>query len=506
MFSITSCTTVGIEAKPVSIETDISFGMGNFTIVGLPDASVKEARDRIRSAIKHTGFSFPRGRITGTLAPADIRKQGPLYDLPIALSLLLTQGEIKTEHLEQSVVIGELALDGSVRPVRGSLICAMMAKSIRAKTIFVPIQNTAEACAVTDLTVIGVSSLKQIVDHLLNRIPISPSVRSEMVITREYPVCFSHVKGQHLAKRGLEIAAAGGHNILLSGPPGTGKTLLARALPSILPDLSQDESIETTCIASIAGVLDPSEGLIQTRPFRSPHHSSSAISLVGGRTWPQPGEISLAHRGVLFLDEFPEFPRHVLEHLRQPLEDGFVTISRAHATVRFPARFTLIAAMNPCPCGYLTDPKHTCTCTPTQIDRYRKRISGPLLDRLDLRVEVSNIPAETLMHSVDSETSASIRERIVAARIIQSNRFSNSNILTNSEIPSAKLKEWCTLSNDAELILLHATNAQALSPRAYTRILKVARTIADLSRESTIQEQHIAEALQFREQTDGKER
>lgn len=499
MFSIISSTTIGIEAKPVSIETDISFGMGNFTIVGLPDASVKESRDRIRSAIKHTGFSFPRGRITVNLAPADIRKQGPLYDLPIALSLLIAQGDLPTTALEQSVVIGELALDGSVRPVRGTLISALMARSIKHNRIYVPIQNTGEACAIKELNVIGVSSLKQIVDHLLGRIEISQSVKCPISSFEEYPVCFSHIKGQNLAKRGLEISAAGGHNILLSGPPGTGKTLLARALPSILPDLSTEESIETTCIASISGNLDSTKGLIRTRPFRSPHHSSSAISLVGGGTWPMPGEISLAHRGVLFLDELPEFPRHVLEHLRQPLEDGFVTISRAHASVRFPANFILVAAMNPCPCGYLTDPKRTCSCSHIQIERYRKRISGPLLDRLDLRVEVSNIPAETLLQNDDSESSQTIRNRVMNTRKIQLQRFLGFDCISNAEIPSSKLKTWCVMTKSAEQLLIQATNSQSLSPRACTRVLKVARTIADLSNMDQVDEQHIAEALQFRQ-------
>jgi len=499
MFSISSSSFLGIEAKPVTIETDVSFGMSQFTIVGLPDASVKESRDRIRSAIKHSGFSFPRGRITVNLAPADIKKQGPMYDLPIALSILVSQGTVPFETFDTSIVIGELALDGSVRPIKGVLLSAIMAKRLGYKTLYVPKQNTKEACAVSGLTILGVESIRHLIDHAQKRSVIEPTTETISSSSPTFPVCFSSIQGQALAKRGLEIAAAGGHNVLLSGPPGTGKTLLARALPSILPPLTTDESIEATCIASIAGILDSTEGLILQRPFRAPHHSSSAISLVGGGSWPMPGEISLAHRGVLFLDELPEFPRHVLEHLRQPMEDGFVTISRAHATVRFPARFTLVAAMNPCPCGFVSDPNKPCVCTPNQIQLYKKRLSGPLLDRIDLQIEVSNIPAETLFQSFESETSEVILKRILVAKQKQADRFSESTCLSNAEIDASHFRVWCAHTKAAQSLLLQASRAQSLSPRTITRILKVARTIADLHQTDSIEEIHVAEALQFRQ-------
>lgn len=500
MFSITSSTTTGIHAVPVTVETDVSNGMNNFTIVGLPDISVKESRDRIRAALKNTGFPFPRGRVTINLAPADLRKQGPLYDLPIALSILVSRGEIPSQALEHAVVLGELALDGSIRPVRGVLTAALMARRIHKQNMFVPKENEQEAAVIKDLDVFGASTLRGLIDHLLDRTKMTKTlyVRREHITQNAH--CFSYIKGQDLAKRGLEIAAAGGHNILLSGPPGTGKTLLAKSFPSILPPLTEEESMEVTSIASIAGELTSSSGLIEERPFRSPHHSSSAVSLVGGGTWPTPGEISLAHRGVLFLDELPEFPRHVLEHLRGPLEDGVITISRAQATVKFPARFLLIAAMNPCPCGYASDPKRRCVCTTMQLQNYQKRVSGPLLDRFDLRIEVSNLSQELLLSEVRSETSSSILTRVIAARKKQADRFFDSACHLNSEISPSLLETACKITSDAKTLLALAIDAHALSPRAATRVRKVARTIADLADSETIEECHLAEALQFRGQ------
>ncbi len=501
MFSITSSTTTGIEAVPVTVETDVSNGMNNFTIVGLPDTSVKESRDRIRAALKNTGFPFPRGRVTVNLAPADLRKQGPLYDLPIALSILASRGEIPAHLLDDAVVLGELSLDGSIRPVRGVLTTALMTRRIQKQLMFVPKENEQEAAVINCLSIYGASTLRSLIDHLLNRAIISKTVYVRTQSVPNEQQCFSYVKGQALAKRGLEIAAAGGHNILLSGPPGTGKTLLARSFPSILPPLTEEESIEVTSIASIAGELHASSGLIETRPFRSPHHSSSAVSLVGGGTWPTPGEISLAHRGVLFLDELPEFPRHVLEHLRGPLEDGVVTISRAQATVKFPARFLLIAAMNPCPCGYSTDPRRSCICTTYQVEQYQKRISGPLLDRFDLRIEVANLSQELLLSNTRSESSVSIQTRVIAARKKQADRFCDTACHLNSAIPPSYLENMCEMTPEAKNLLALAIESQSLSPRAATRVRKVARTIADLADANIIEEQPLAEALQFRGQT-----
>ena len=500
MFSVTSSATVGIDSVPVNVETDISFGMGNVTIVGLPDASIKEARDRIRAALKNSGFQFPRGRITINLAPADLRKQGPMYDLPIALSLLIARDEIPAECLNNTVVVGELGLDGSIRPIRGALATALMTRRLRKTTLIVPKENAAEASVLKELNIFGVSSIRELIDHLLNRKPLEPIRFVPSQTKQRETTCFSFIKGQDLAKRGLEIAAAGGHNVLLSGPPGTGKTLLAKAFPGILPDLNEEESIEVTSIASIAGELNATDGLIETRPFRSPHHSSSAVSLVGGGTWPVPGEISLAHRGVLFLDELPEFPRHVIGHLRQPLEDGVVTISRVNATVKFPAQFLLIAAMNPCPCGYATDPKRPCICSQSQMQNYKKRVSGPLLDRFDLRIEVSNLSQEILLSETRAEISSAIQSRVTEARKKQAARFSRTACHLNAEISPSQMDLFCPITPDAKTLLGLAIERQSLSPRGCTRVRKVARTIADLACSETIEEIHLAEALQFREQ------
>ncbi|MBT5808310.1 YifB family Mg chelatase-like AAA ATPase [Candidatus Uhrbacteria bacterium] len=501
MFYITSSAIIGITAVPVQIETHVAFGMPHFKIVGLPDMTVKESRDRIRAAIKQSGFLFPRGRITVNLAPADIRKQGPLYDLPAALSILAATGQITYSSLNDSIVLGELALNGEVRPVPAALSATVMAKREGISNIYVPEKNIQEAVAVQGVNVFAITSLTQIVDHLNGVALIEPTVTKPRKSRTTYNTDFKHIKGQELAKRGIEIAASGGHNILLSGPPGTGKTLLARSLPSILPELSHNEAVEVTTIASVAGTLIGGHGLIRERPFRTPHHSASAVSLVGGGSWPKPGEVSLAHRGVLFLDELPEFSRHVLEHLRQPLEDGFVTISRATGTVRFPARFLLAASMNPCPCGYLSDPFRTCECTHGNIRRYQKKISGPLLDRFDLIIDVPRLESNKLLTDELSETSSVIRERVTKARKTQSDRFKQSDLLTNSEIPQSQLDNLCLLTQEAKQLVELALNQHKLTPRGYARVRKVARTIADLEGSTTIEINHVAEALQFRQQS-----
>jgi len=498
---ILSAAVVGLDAELIEVEADTSSGpLGAFSIVGLPDMAVSESRERVRSAIKNSGLKFPKVKVTVNLAPADLRKQGPSYDLPIAVSILKATKRISPiGSLSDYLFIGELALDGQLRPVNGVLSISLMAQAKGIKTIFVPTANAQEAKLVNSLEVIAVNNLTDLVNHLegnkiLTAVPASEFNFANVKILFD----MAHIKGQEHVKRAMEITAAGAHNMLMSGPPGSGKTLIARTLPSILPNLTLEEALELTKIYSVAGELPPNTALMTSRPFRSPHHTASGVALVGGGTWPRPGEISLAHRGVLFLDEFAEFPRQVLENLRQPLEDGVIHISRAASNLSFPAKFILIAATNPCPCGFAGDSEKNCICSPLQIINYKKKISGPILDRIDLHLEVPRVKFEKLTSTSGSETSLEIKARVEQARSIQQNRFANLPFITNSEMSSETVKQFCQLDNTSVNLMRQAVDQMHLSARAYFRILKIARTIADLANEEKILTQHIAEALQYR--------
>lgn len=497
---INSCAVVGLDCEAVEVELDISPGLGNVTVVGLPDTAVKESKERVRAAIKNSGFNYPTTRITINLAPADVKKAGPAYDLPIAIGMLGASKQLDVD-IESSLFIGELSLDGKLRHTNGVLPIAIYAKEKKYKRLYIPKINEYEASLVEGVEIIPVENLLQLFEHLNGIRIIKPAETHGLDDISEgenFSVDFSYIKGQEHIKRALEIAASGGHNVLLSGPPGTGKTLLARAVPTILPKMTKGEALEVTKIYSIAGLLPDNEPFIRVRPFRTPHHSATAPSLVGGGQFPKPGEISLAHRGVLFLDELPEFPRGILENLRQPLEDGVVTIGRAQGTLTFPAKFSLIASMNPCPCGYASDPDRDCSCSPAQIIKYQKKISGPLLDRIDLHIEVPRIKFEKLADDNLAESSRSIRVRVEKARKIQQERFKNKKILTNSEMSSQEVKEFCKTNEQTIELLKTAVNQFQLSARSFYKILKLARTIADLEERKNIESTHIAEALQYR--------
>ena len=496
-----SASLVGIDAVKVGVEVDIAGGLPGIVVVGLPSQEVQESKERVRAALKNAGYTFPMRKVVVNLTPADLRKEGPSFDLPIGVGVLAASEQVKTDLLDEYLFLGEVSLDGSLRPVAGVLAIAAAAKRLGISGLVVPADNAREAAVVKGLAVFGFKHLSDVANFLCaseQYVPTQVNGLEELKQAQSTGPDLKDVKGQAHARRALEIAAAGGHNLIFVGPPGSGKTMLARRLPGILPPLTFDEALEVTQIHSVAGLLKNKGSLVATRPFRSPHHSASGPSLVGGGSFPRPGEISLSHRGVLFLDELTEFKRDVLEFLRQPLEDGYVSISRTRQSVSFPAQFTLVASANPCPCGYFADTVQPCTCTPRAREQYWARLSGPLMDRIDLQVAVNRLKPEEITQQPKGEESASVRDRVQLARDRAHVRFTETPLRCNAEMQSRHLKQWCALDDATRNLLEAAIRKLGLSVRASDRILKVARTIADLSGDVNLQTQHVAEAIQYR--------
>ena len=497
---VVSCAVVGLEGVIVEVEVDISPGLPSFTVVGLGDTAVQEARERVRAAIRNSGFTFPMRRVVVNLAPANLKKAGPAYDLPIAVGILLSSEQISAD-VSQTVLLGELSLDGGVRHTNGILPMVAVAHQEGMSRIVVPERDAGEASLIPGTKIIPVATLSQLGAYLRGEL-VPPECKPDTVTPETTPsnsvTDLAYIKGQEHVKRALEVAAAGGHNIVMCGPPGSGKTLLARALPAILPPTTPEEALEITQIYSVSGLLPANTSLIRQRPFRSPHYTISNAGLVGGGHWPKPGEISLSHRGVLFLDELPEFGHDILEVLRQPLEDKVVSISRAQGRVTFPANFMMVGAMNPCPCGYYGDPFRQCTCPPSLVSRYQRRISGPFIDRVDIFAEVPHVDYEKLADNRLGESSAKVQARVIAARTIQRERFHGTKLTCNAEMMPAEVREFCPVEETAQGLLKAAMNQLYLSARAFHRILKIARTIADLEKVDIIKAHHLAEAIQYR--------